>query len=256
MEAPNIPKIVIPNRPFNAARFYYTGAAVFLFILMFWGFHHFYTLGQAYPGRPLKPPIRSLVIAHGIFIMLWMILFIVQPLLIAKDNRKLHMKLGILGTGIAAGAVFFGIQLAMGAARENPRDFELWGLGPRQFMAVSLSSILFFAFFVIAGILNRKKPNIHRPMMLLATLSAIPAALDRIGPIHNLYDQTIWGRLFGPFFSSLVIGLLLLCIHRLLTRSLNRWFARGYVLLVVSSFLIFQLASTAIWGRIAIIMVP
>lgn len=256
MEATTIPKIVVPNRPFNAARYFYTGAAVLLFILMFWGFHLFYTHGQAYPGRPLTPPIRSLLIVHSIFMLLWMILFIVQPLLIARDNRKLHMKLGILGTGIAAGAVFFGIQLALGAARENPRDVQLWGLAPRQFMAVSLSAILLFAFFVIAGILNRKKPNIHRPMMLLATLAAIPAALDRIGPIHNLYEHTIWGTLFGPFFSGLVIGLLLLCIHRVLTRSFNRWFVRGYALLVVSSFLTFQLAPTALWGRIAAILVP
>lgn len=233
------------------ARFFYSGAAVLLLLLMFLGFHLFYLHGRAFPGRELTPPIRGLLVLHGIVMAAWMLLFLVQPLLIVSGNRRAHMRLGIFGAALAAVVVILGFHLGIESARVNPPDLRLWDLSPRQFMAVPVLSILIFGILVGIGIWKRKRPEVHRPMMLLAVLAVMPAAMDRIDAIRTLYSATVWGAIFGPFFSTLVVGLCLLALHGALTRSFNRWFAAGYAGLVVASALIMRLAPSPAWDRIA-----
>lgn len=234
--------------PRNYARFFYPGAALLLLVLMFYGFQQFYLHGKAYPGRDLTPPIRTLIILHGIGMTVWMLLFVAQPILIATGNRRVHMMLGRFGAGLAAAVVFLGIRLGIESARVNPPDLKLWDLAPRQFMAVPLFSIALFGILVAIGVWKRRQPDVHRPMMLLAVLAAMPAALDRIGAIQHLYIGTVWGTIFGPFFSTLLIGLFLLILNWALTRSLNRSFAIGYTALVLVSVLIMQLAPSSAWA--------
>jgi hypothetical protein len=49
----------------------------------------------------------------------------------------------------------------------------------------------------------------------------------------------------------LVIGLLLLTVKWLLTRSWDRWYAMGYAGLVVTSASIMRLATTSAWDHLA-----
>jgi hypothetical protein len=219
--------------------------------LTFLGFQQFYLHGRAYPDRPLTPPIRSLIIVHGAAMAAWMLLFAVQPLLVATGRRRLHMRLGLLGAGLAAVVVLVGLRLGIESARVNPPDLRLWNLTPRQFMTVPLIGIATFGAFVAIGVWQRKRPAIHRPMMLLAMLAAMPAALDRIDAVKNLYSDTLWGPLFGPFFGMLAIGLLLFVLKWALTREFDRWFAIGYVGLVAISAGIMRLATTSAWDRFA-----
>jgi hypothetical protein len=46
--------------------------------------------------------------------------------------------------------------------------------------------VAIFGLFVAVGVYYRRRPDAHRPMMLMATLIAIPAAVARIGPFHAL----------------------------------------------------------------------
>jgi small basic protein len=235
----------------NRARFFYSGAAVLLLALMFFGFQRFYLLGKAYPGRELTPPIRTLIILHGIGMSAWMLLFLVQPLLIVAGNRRVHMLLGRFSAGLAAVIVFLGIHLGIESARVTPPDLRLWALLPKQFMAVPIISIVIFGVLVAIGVWKRRRPEVHRPMMLLAVLAVMTPAMDRIDVIKALYSGTVWGTIFGPFFSTLVVGLFLLGSKWLLTRSFDRWFAMGYAGLVVASALIMQLATTGAWDNFA-----
>lgn len=235
------------RRSGDRSRYFYAGAAALLLLFVFLGFHLFYLKGEAYPGRPLTPPIRTLVILHGVGMTLWMLLFFAQTCLVATKRVKVHMTLGWFGVILAAYATVTGVLLAMGAARVNPPQLMLWGLDPRHFMAVPLTAIATFAVLVGIGIWKRKNREVHRPMMLLAMLAAIPAALDRIGAIRDLYAPTIWGAIFGPYFSTFVIGLVLLALNWALTRRLDRWLAVGYAALVVIGFLVMRIAPTPIW---------
>jgi hypothetical protein len=242
------------TRPQDRARFFYSGAAALLLVLMFLGFQQFYLHGKAFPNRPLAPPIRMLLITHGIAMSAWMVLLLVQPLLVVNHKYRMHMTLGKVGAVLAACIFILGLKLGIEATRVSPPGVRLWNLPYKQFMAVPIISIAIFAGFVTAGLLNRRRPEIHRPMMLLATLAAIPAALDRMEAISALYRHTVWGIIFGPFFSSLVIGGVLLTVKWALTRKFDRYYAMGWAGLVVASAGIMKLATTDVWDGIASVL--
>jgi hypothetical protein len=222
-----------PTIPQDRAKFFYTGAAVLMLVLTVLGFRLFYQGGQAFPGRPLTPPIRTIVITHGIAMSAWIILLIIQPLLIVNNKYKVHMTLGKFGAVLAACIVFFGYRVAVGAASVNPPDMKLWGLVPKHFLAIPLMAIVLFGGFVAVGVWKRQRPEIHKPMMFFATLTAVAAAIDRIPFITQLYTGTTLGAMFGPFLAPAVIGLALLLLKWGLTRSLDRTFALCLVALAV-----------------------
>lgn len=241
-----------PSR--DRARFFYSGAAILLLVLMFLGFQQFYLHGRAFPNRPLTPPIRTLLIAHGIAMTTWMLLLVVQPLLVVNGKRRLHMTLGKVGAVSAAFTFVLGFKLGIAAAHVAPPELRRWNMPNKQFMAVPIISITIFAIFVTIGVLNRRRPAIHRPMMLLATLAAMPAALNRIDALNSLYSQTIWGTIFGPFFISLLIGAVFFVIKWALTRKFDAYFATGWAFLVAVSAGIMKLATTDTWNSIATVL--
>ena len=242
-----------PSRT-NPSRYLHTAFAVLLFALAFIGFQFFYLQGKAYPGRELMPQTKTLVVLHGVLMSAWMVLYLGQPLLIALGNRKLHMAIGKIGALLAAGMVIVGPMVSVAVVRYGP-EFPLWGLNRRQFMAISILSIVTFGVFVAIGVWQRRRPALHRAMMLLGTLAAMAAATDRIGVVHGLYAESVWGRVFGPFFPVLVIGAAFLGIKALLTRSFDRHFAVGYAALAIVSALIMQIATTDVWFRFASFLV-
>lgn len=235
----------------SSARFIYAGFIVLLLILTFAGFHHFYLHGNAYPGRPLTPPIRALLIAHGIAMSSWMALLMAQSLLITAGQYKLHRLLGKTGALLAGLLVFLGINVAIKATQVNPPDFELWGLVPKKFLAVSLSAIVLFGIFVAIGIWKRRTPETHKAMMFLGTLSATGAAIDRIAPLKNLYEHTLSGRIFGPYVPLLVIGAAFLLLKGVLTRSLDQPFLAGSAGLACAGAFVMYLARTPAWEMLA-----
>src|SRR4051794_11127188 len=95
----------------TAERYFYSIATVLLLGLTLIGFQLFYFHGKAYPGRPLTPPIKPLIITHGVAMLFWMLLAITQPVLVASGNRRVHMALGKVSAILAACLVVLGIKL-------------------------------------------------------------------------------------------------------------------------------------------------
>jgi hypothetical protein len=244
------PRAQEPASPVRA-RLFYSGAAALLLVLMILGFQQFYLHGKAYPGRELAPPIRSLVILHGTGMTAWVSLFLIQPLLIVAGNRRVHRMLGRIGAVLAVLIVISGFRLGVEATRISPAELSIWGLSPKQFLAVPIVSILLFAGLVTFGVWNRHRPQVHRPIMLLASLSVMSAAVSRIDALSDFYRGTMWESVFGPFFVTLLVGAVLLAVKWWLTGTLNRWFAWGYAWLVAANALIMQLATTSAWDRFA-----
>lgn len=233
----------------NPTRWLYSVTAAALLLITFLGFQQFYLHGQAYPTHPIAPPIKGLIITHGVAMTAWMLLFLVQPLLVASRNIPFHRTLGWVGSALAATIVFVGIRVPIATTRVEP-DIVLWGLNRTQFTAIPILAVLTFGAFVAIAVWQRRNREVHRPMMLLATLSILAAATDRIAGVPELYGATIFGRVFGPFFAPLVIGAAFLVVHSVLTRSLNKAFAVGYVTLALISASIMQIAPTHTWDRV------
>jgi hypothetical protein len=252
MESPAI--TITPVGKPAAERFFYASATILLLMLTIIGFRLFYFHGQAYPGHPLPPPIRTLMIVHGVAMSSWMLFAIVQPLLVATGHRRLHMTLGKIGAAIALVLVALGLKLGIAACQTAPPGLMYGPLTPRQFMAVPVGNILLFALFVSAGVIWRKRPERHRPMMFLASLTVIAAAVGRIDFLNHLYDGTVLQRLFGVFFFTLTAGALLVTAKCILFRKWDPWLTAGFGFMTAWFLLIAQGAPTPAWDSLAALL--
>jgi hypothetical protein len=234
----------------DPVRLLYAGTALLALLFTLIGFQQFYLHGRAFPSHPLAPPVRTLLIVHGVAMTTWMALFSVQCLLIVGGNRRLHMTLGPAAVALAGIIVPLGLWLPIQTTRFEP-DVVLWGLNRLHFMAVPESVILTFGTFVALGTWHRQRKDVHRPMMLLATLAILPPVFSRIPSVHNLVAGTIWGDWFGPFFPALIVAAAFLGAKTLMTRSFDRWYAWGFAVLVLVDALVMRLAPGATWEHFA-----
>lgn len=241
----------VPAPRRDNGRLFYAAAAGLMVLILLTGFRHFFFKGQSHPGREITPPIRTLIIVHGVSMSAWVLLFLGQSLLITTSRYRVHMLVGRIATVFAASILVSGLMLTVRSAQVMPPDFVLWGMTGKQFMTVPFFSILLFAGMVAFAVWHRRRPEIHRPMMLFATLNALGAATGRTDVFNQLYQGTAWERVFGPSLTMLVIGAVLVLAKWILTRSFDRWFAISYGAVLIVSLLMVQIARTDAWDRFA-----
>lgn len=228
----------------KADRFFYTTSGVIFLLLMVIGFRHFIAAGAHVDGSPIDPAIRWVVVVHGTAIAAWFVLFFVQALLISTRNRRLHMKLGWSVLVIGATIACTGTLVAIRSVQVTPSDFRFFNMEYRRFLLVMLTEIGLYTVFVAAGVLNRKRPKIHRPMMLMASLAILAGATARIPWCWAVFGQDGWVGLFGPVF---FLGAVLLIVRLAMTRSIDRWFVVGYACFVVAYIASERLSLTSTW---------
>jgi hypothetical protein len=120
------------------------------------------------------PPLTHL---HALFFYGWLVLFLRQTALAASGRLTRHRELGVAGVALATGMCFVGLGMAIGSLKR----LEAAGAGDpaRAFSIVSFSAIALFAALFAAAIINVKKPDVHKRLMLVATVSMLQAAVGR-----------------------------------------------------------------------------
>ncbi len=223
-------------------RFFYVAAGAIFLVLIVLGFQQYIFHGKHVDGSPIAPVMLAIVVAHSSAIFLWFVMFLVQALLIATHNRRVHMTLGWGVAGIAALVVVTGPLVATRSIRTDPSAVFDWP-GP-QFLLVMYTEIALFAVFVTLGVLARKRPRVHRPMMLMACLSIVSGATARIAQVNSIFGFHHWIAIFGPVVT---LGLLLLAVRAAMTRSFDRPFAMGLAVMTVVTLVAGRLATTNVW---------
>jgi hypothetical protein len=246
----------LPSRPHTRrARWFFPLSAIGLIVCALVGFHFFYFQGRSYPGRDIPPPIRGVIVSHGLLMTAWLGLFLIQPLLIALRKHKLHMALGKVGAVLAAGVVASGVVTAIAATRLMPPEAMIWGMTPLQFFAVPFLTVFFFAACVAGAIGQRKRPERHRALMLMGTLAASSAAIARMDALNNLYIGTAWETWFGPFLFTIVAGALLVVLRAAWSRRLEPSMILAWVLMTGFFIGVTRLAVTPAWEAFAAMLV-
>jgi hypothetical protein len=184
-----------------------------------------------------------------------LLLAIVQSLLVATGQRKRHMALGKIGAVIAVVLVGLGVKLGVASYRVAPPDLMYGPLTPKQFLIVPVGDIALFALLVALGVMFRKRPEIHKPLMFLGSLAAVGAAISRMDFLNHLYVGTVWEKLFGFFFFTVVAGAVFLVAKCVVFRKFDRWFAAGWGLMVFWFLLLTVGATSPAWNAIASFLV-
>jgi hypothetical protein len=232
-------------------RLFYPIASAALLVMTLIGFRFFYLHFQAYPGRPLPEPAVAIYVIHGVLMTAWITLAVVQPFLVATGRKRIHMTLGKFAMVLAVGIIVAGYLIAIGSTKGTPPELVRFGLAPKAFLTVPLSGVLTFALFVTVGVLNRRRPEIHRPMMFLASLAVVAAALGRIAPLNDWYAGTWLEYCFSAFVTILILGALLLAVKSALEKRFDRYFAAGLALLTVICLATSLIAKTSAWEQVA-----
>jgi hypothetical protein len=150
------------------------GLAALCAVVAFVGFAPTYWVPLA-RGTLDVPPITHL---HAAAFFGWMLLFLAQTMLVAANNRRLHREVGVAGVALATSMVFTGMLMAIRSVETaTAAGFEQ---AARSFSIVSFSALALFAALVTAALLTvRTRPDWHKRLMLLATISLLQAAVGR-----------------------------------------------------------------------------
>jgi hypothetical protein len=121
--------------------------------------------------------LTHLVHLHAALFSTWLIMYVVQSGLVARGRIAIHQWLGVAGTALAALIVGVGYQTAITAARRG-YDITLDGKNhdALRFLAFSLGDLLSFAVLVAAAVWYRRRPEIHKRLMLLAVVGPTMSA--------------------------------------------------------------------------------
>lgn len=115
-----------------------------------------------------------LIHVHAIVFTGWLALFSLQAVLAATKRIQWHLKIGTIG--IWYGLLLIGVGLTTGVLRSaDPQASDALRL-----LYVAIADMVMFAGFFGAAIVYRRKPQLHKRMMVVAATSLLVAAVGRM----------------------------------------------------------------------------
>jgi hypothetical protein len=185
------------------------------------------------------PPLTLRVALHATLFLSWVALFIAQTVLVATGRTQTHRRLGVATLGVATAMVVWSPSLAIGLARRGFPDPD-----PLAFMMIILPDMVLFGSFVATAVYWRRRPELHKRLMLLATLQLLPAAIVR-WPFASKNPAPAINMVFAAFIVAMLANDLR---HRRRPHPATVW---GGLLIFVSLPVRFALSQTAAWHHIA-----
>ena len=155
----------------DRAGWFYVGFGLLSLAAVFTGFSTTYFLPMA--QRSFAAPL--VVHLHGALCLAWVLLFIIQCLLVRARHSRVHRRLGLAGIPVALGVLATGLGTASWA---TARDLATVPTALAT-MIGTLTSLTIFSVFVILGIANRRRPDWHKRLMMLATIVVLWPAYFR-----------------------------------------------------------------------------
>jgi len=167
------------------------------------------------------PPIPVYLFVHGLALTGWFVWLLVQTSLARTGRIAVHRRIGVIGAVYALAVLGGALMATLGSVHRVILDgFDLGmdvsafpesGLGSgitiEAFMAVvvwsNVASAVSFAGLVGTAVLLRARPDAHKRLMLIASISILGPALARIS------RWPVLGGEQGPFVTLALVSLLL-----------------------------------------------
>lgn len=218
-------------------RGFHVGLALFMLAMVAAGFWPSY-YGRLAAG--VVPDVHPVVHVHGAVFLGWMLLLVAQAALAARGRLNLHRTVG--RAGIAYGALVW----VMGSIVTfvAPAHKVAAGLQTRDqaasFLILPIGDMLLFGGFFAAAMLQRNRPEAHKRLIVLTTLTLLFAAAGRLSgeslplffvlwtvPLALALAHDLWA--LGRIHRVYVIGtaVLLAAFCRVLAMESAWWMAVG-----------------------------
>ncbi len=181
----------------------FVGLMIVLTILTILGFspRYYWPLLR---GQPLLPLLQHWGIAfHSILNLAWLAFFVLQAWLVRGGRTGLHIRLGpwFAGYGVLLVVVDYWVGMAIEGHRVALGE-TVERVMPMTFAIVR--DLVMFAGFLVAGIIYRRRPAVHRALMFLATYSLVVVGLGRF--LGMLAPYAHMSMLVAIFFAPILVA--------------------------------------------------
>jgi len=247
--------VPIPRLAATAAtveQFYVRIAAACLVVAVV-GFTPTYWL-PLFRGTLNVPAISHL---HAAVFYSWTLLFLAQTWLAANRKLTRHREWGVVGVALATTMVFVGMAAAITSLKQSTADG--FGDAVRAFTVIPVSGLVFFVALFTIALMKVRQLEIHKRLMLVATVSLLQAAVGRwflifIAPVPLGGGPVSPPPVFVTIMPGLLSDLLIVAamVHdRKTTGRVHPvyWIAGGA--LVALQVLRVPLSTTAAWTQVA-----
>ena len=153
--------------------------------------------GPMLRGNIARPTIIQ---AHGIIFVGWMVLLMAQVILAARGRVQLHRRVGRYG--IAYGWLVLAMGLITGPAAGvlHVRAGEWTVDRAAGFLLVTFGDMVLFGSCFVAAVAYRARPEVHKRLMVAATVALLFAAVGRMNIASPVVATIAW-------LSPLLVGM-------------------------------------------------
>ena len=123
-------------------------------------------------------PRPGILWVHAAAFSTWVLFFVLQSALVRTHNVRVHRSLGWFGAALGTFMVPLGLTTAVIMARF--KFHQLHQADAALFLSVPFLDITCFATFFTLAVYWRKKPELHRRFIFLATSVLLAAAVGRL----------------------------------------------------------------------------
>lgn len=141
-----------------------------------------------------------LVHLHGAIFGGWMMLLLLQVSLVATGRVRLHRRVGTAGIAYGALVLSMGLVVSFVAPVLHVRAGEWTVDEAAGFLLLPLVDMLLFGGFFAAAVMYRRQPEIHKRLVLAATVALAFAAVARIAFVSLWVFFLVW---MSPIFAAM-----------------------------------------------------
>ena len=223
---------------------FYVVLSIFMVAIVFAGFWPSY-YGPLLQGTAERPLVVHL---HGAVFIGWMALLMTQAALSWRGRVQMHRQVGRWGIAYGFLVLTMGVIVGVAAPVIHVQTGEWTRDRAAGFLLVTFGDMVLFGSLFVAAVVYRRKPEIHKRLMLGATVALLFAAIGRLQLIDRVplvaagvwlsplligmaYDWRTRGRPHAAYVIS-VVWLFLGATRVLLTES-AAWQPIGHAILSV-----------------------
>jgi hypothetical protein len=151
------------------SRWYFAGMAAVLLAIVAVGFAKSFYLRNVIHHAHSPVALPGYLVLHGILLSAWFLLFFVQSVLAATGRVPIHRSLG--GAGAVLAVAIFALSMVV-VVRSVARETSLVVFG-------DMIILVLFLILVVTAIWRRQNPEVHKRLMLIASICMVAPAMAR-----------------------------------------------------------------------------
>jgi MFS family permease len=218
---------------------FFVGLTLFLIATVVTGFWPSY-FGTLFSGGATRPLVMHV---HGAIFTGWMALLFLQVGLAATGRVRAHRRLGTFGIGYGAAVFVMGVIATFAAPVIHVHNGDWTAERAAGFLILPIGDMILFGGFFGAAVKYRSKPELHKRLIIAATVALAFAAVARtdfappiflliwMAPMAALaaFDFYSTGRIHAV--TAISTGVMALAFVRVLFMQSEAWLVVGRALL-------------------------